>query len=103
MKPVSQVSQTCRHDAVSLVEMDSKAGPFLTVQCDVCGQCLPDAPIDTAALDAWDAGRVRVPRMDYAAYCGAVDRAWRDVLAGDVARLEVLVKVARGRGAIHGG
>ena len=93
---VSQVSQTCRHDATSLVEMDSKGGAFLTVQCDVCGAVLPGAPIDAATFDAWDAGRLRVARMDYLAYCGAVDRAWRDVFGGEAARLEVFVKVARG-------
>ena len=96
MTTISQVSQGCRHDNTSLVEMDSKGGPFVTVQCDVCGACLPDAPIDAAALDAWEAGALKVARMDYPAYCGAVDRAWRDVLAGDVAGLEVFVKVARG-------
>ena len=93
---ISQVSQGCRHGATSLVEMDSKGGPFLTVQCDVCGAVLPDAPIDAATVDAWERGALRVARMDYLAYCGAVDRAWRDVLAGDVAGLETFVKVARG-------
>lgn len=86
----------CRHDATSLIDMDSKSGPFLTVQCDVCGAVLPQAEVDAATFDAWDAGSLKVPRMDYAAYCGAVDRAWRDVLAGDVAGLEMFVKVARG-------
>ena len=76
--------------------MDSKGGPFLTVQCDVCGAVLPDAPIDAATVDAWNGGALKVARMDYLAYCGAVDRAWRDVLAGDVAGLETFVKVARG-------
>ena len=94
---ISQVSQTgCKHDSTSLVEMDSKNGPFLTVQCDVCGAVLPQAPIDAATFDAWDSGALKVARMDYPAYCGAVDRAWRDVLAGDVAGLEVFAKVARG-------
>ena len=93
---ISQVSQGCRHDNTSLVEMDSKGGPFLTVQCDVCGACLPDAEIDAATVDAWNCGALRVARMDYPAYCGAVDRALRDVLAGDVAGLETFVKVARG-------
>lgn len=97
MKTATQAAQTgCRHDTASIVEMDSKEGPFLTVQCDVCGGCLPDAPIDHATFDAWFERRMAVPRMDYAAYCGAVDRAWRDVLAGDVADLEVFAKVARG-------
>ena len=86
----------CQHDSTSLVQMDSKAGPFLTVQCDVCGACLPDAPIGAATLDAWDGGALRVARMDYPAYCDAVDRAWRDVAAGDVAGLEMFVRVARG-------
>ena len=95
---VSQITQTgCKHGATSLVEMDSKNGPFLTVQCDVCGSVLPGADIDAATFDAWDAGALKVARMDYPAYCGAVDRAWRDVLAGDVAGLEVFVKVARGK------
>ena len=94
---VSQVSQTgCKHDSTSLVEMDSKLGPFLTVQCDVCGMCLPQAPIDAATFDAWDSGALKVARMDYPAYCEAMDRAIRDVLAGDVAGLEVFAKVARG-------
>lgn len=94
---VSQVTQTgCKHGATSLVEMDSKLGPFLTVQCDVCGACLPGAAIEPATFDAWDAGALQVARMDYLAYCGAVDAAWRDVLAGDVAGLEVFAKVARG-------
>ena len=94
---ITQVSQTgCKHSATSLVEMDSRNGPFLTVQCDVCGACLPSAPIDAATFDAWDSGSLKVARMDYPACCGAVDRAWRDVLAGDVAGLEVFVKVARG-------
>lgn len=86
----------CQHTSTSLVEMDSKAGPFLTVQCDVCGACLPDAPIDAATFDAWYERRLPVARMDYPAYCAAVDRAWRDVLAGDVAALEVFAKMARG-------
>ena len=85
----------CRHDATSLVEMDSKGGPFLTAQCDVCGMCLPDAPIDAATFDAWFDRRLPVARMDYPAYCGAVDRAWRGVAAGDVAGMEVFVRVAR--------
>jgi hypothetical protein len=76
--------------------MDSKNGPFLTVQCDVCGAVLPAAPIAPETVDAWNAGAMRVPRMDYPAYCGAVDAAWRDVLAGDVAGLERFAKVARG-------
>ena len=76
--------------------MDSKGGAFLTVQCDVCGAVLPGAPIDAATFDAWDSGTLKVARMDYAAYCAATDRAWRDVLAGDVAGLETFVKVARG-------
>ena len=84
----------CQHSNTSLVEMDSRNGPFLTVQCDVCGACLPDAPIDAATLDAWDGGALRVARMDYPAYCAATDRAWRDVVAGDVAGLEVFAKVA---------
>ena len=97
MSALSQVSQvaTCHHDATSLVQMDSRGGPFLTVQCDVCGAVLPGAAIDAATLDAWDAGRLPVARMDYPAYCGAVDRAWRGVAAGDVAGLEVFVRVAR--------
>jgi len=86
----------CQHSNTSLVEMDSRNGPFLTVQCDVCGMCLPGASIDGATVDAWNAGALRVARMDYPAYCSAVDRAWRDVQAGDVAGLDVFVKVARG-------
>ena len=85
----------CRHDATSLVEMDSKGGPFLTAQCDVCGMCLPDTEISAATFDAWFERRLPVARMDYPAYCGAVDRAWRGVAAGDVAGLEVFAKVAR--------
>ena len=97
MAMVSQVSQTgCRHDSTSLVEMDSKQGPFLTAQCDVCGAVLPGVPIDAATLDAWETGALRVARMDYPAYCAAVDRAWRDVAAGDVAGLVTFAKVARG-------
>jgi hypothetical protein len=92
---VSQVSQTCRHDATSLVEMDSKNGPFLTVQCDVCGAVLPQAEIDAPTFAAWDSGALKVAHMDYLAYCGAADRAWRDVLAGDVAGLDVFVRVVR--------
>ena len=86
---------SCKHDSTSLVEMDSKEGPFLTVQCDICGQCLPDAPIDDATFDAWFERRLAVPRMDYPAYRAAVDVAWKDVLQGAVAQLERLVKVAR--------
>ena len=86
----------CKHGATSLVDMDSKGGPFLTVQCDICGAVLPDAPIADATVDAWNTGALRVPRMDYPAYCAAVDAGWRDVLAGDVAGLEQFVKVARG-------
>ena len=89
---------SCKHDSTSLVEMDSKEGPFLTVQCDVCGQCLPDAPIDGATFDAWYERRLAVPRMDYPAYRAAVDVAWKDVLQGAVAQLERLVKVARSHG-----
>ncbi len=88
---------TCKHDSTSFVEMDTKeSGPFLTVQCDMCGQCLPDAPIDDATFDAWYERRMAVPRMDYRAYCAAVDGAWRDVLAGDVAGLETFAAVAKG-------
>jgi len=87
---------SCKHDSTSLVEMDTKEnGPFLTVQCDVCGQCLPDAPIDVATFDAWYDRRLAVPRMDYPAYCAAADAGWRDALRGAVAKLERLVKVAR--------
>lgn len=90
---------SCKHDSTSLVEMDTKEnGPFLTVQCDVCGQCLPDAPIDVATFDAWYDRRLAVPRMDYPAYRAAVDVAWKDVLRGAVAKLERLVKVARSHG-----
>jgi len=90
---------SCKHDSTSLVEMDTKEnGPFLTVQCDVCGQCLPDAPIDVATFDAWYDRRLAVPRMDYPAYCAAVDAGWRDALRGAVAKLERLVKVARSHG-----
>lgn len=98
MTTVSQVSQGCKHDSTSLVEMDSKGGPFVTVQCDVCGQCLPHASIDAATFDAWETGALRVARMDFAAYCGAVDRAWRGVVAGDTAGLAAFVRVARSRG-----
>ena len=88
---------SCKHDSTSLVEMDTKEnGPFLTVQCDVCGQCLPDAPIDVATFDAWYDRRLAVPRMDYPAYCAAVDVGVRDALRGAVARLEKLVRVVRG-------
>jgi len=76
--------------------MDSKGGPFLTVQCDVCGAVLPDAPIAAVTFDAWNAGTLRVPRMDFPAYSSAVDRAWRDVRATDAAGLETFVRVARG-------
>lgn len=86
----------CKHSDVSLVEMDSKQGPFLTVQCDVCGSVLPGAEIAAATVDAWNSGALRVARMDYPAYCAAVDAGWRDVLAGDVAGLEAFVKVAKG-------
>jgi hypothetical protein len=86
----------CKHSNTSLVEMDSKHGPFLTVQCDLCGTVLPDAPIAAATLDAWNAGSRAVARMDYPAYCDAVDRAWRDVRSGDVAGMETFAKVARG-------
>lgn len=98
MKVTQLAAQTgCRHTATSLVEMDTKEnGPFLTIQCDICGQCLPDAPIDDTTFGAWFERRTAVPRMDYPAYCGAVERAWRDVLAGDVTGLEVFAKVARG-------
>ena len=92
------MSMSCKHDSTSLVEMDSKEGPFLTVQCDVCGQCLPDVPIDGATFDAWYERRLAVPRMDFPAYCAAVDVGVRDVLRGTVAQLERLVKVARSRG-----
>jgi len=53
-------------------------------------------PIADATVDAWNAGALRVPRMDYPAYCAAVDAGWRDVLAGDVAGLETFVRVAKG-------
>lgn len=77
--------------------MDTKEhGPFLTIQCDVCGAVLSDAPIDDATFNAWFERRLPVARMDFAAYCGAVDRAWRSVLLGEVAQLQALVKVARG-------
>lgn len=91
------VSQTgCRHGATSLVEMDSKNGPFISVQCDMCGAVLPQVPIDEATYNAWECGALKVARMDFLAYCGAVDRAWRDVLADDAAGLGMFVKVARG-------
>lgn len=100
MKQVSQIIQIgCQHSATSLVEMDTKEnGPFITVQCDVCGACLPGATIDDATFDAWFERRLAVPRMDYAAYCSAVDRVWRSVVAGDTAELAAFVRVARSRG-----
>lgn len=66
-------------------------GPFLTVQCDVCGTCLPDAPLDDATLNAWLHGDLRVARMDYPAYCHGVDALLREVLAPETHALGVFV------------
>jgi hypothetical protein len=87
----------CKHTDVSLVQGEMRdRGPFLTVQCDMCGQCLPLVPIDDATLYAWDAGTLKVPTMDYKAYRAATEQAIAHLYREETARLETFAAVAKG-------
>jgi hypothetical protein len=84
----------CRHTDISLVQGEMKDhGPFLTVQCDMCGQCLPRVEIDDATLYAWNAGTLKVPTMDYKAYRTATEQAIARLYRDEVARLEAFAAV----------
>jgi hypothetical protein len=85
----------CRHDATTIVEDHREnVGAFLNTQCDVCGMCLPRAPIAEATFDAWYDGKLRVPAVDRDAYAGAIDAALVDVFS-ETYELEQFVKVAQ--------
>ncbi|MBK8773207.1 MAG: hypothetical protein IPM06_22630, partial [Rhizobiales bacterium] len=53
------------------------SGDFLTVQCDICGECLPAALIPDEVFDGWMWDGVKYPRLDYQAYCRATDASIR--------------------------
>jgi hypothetical protein len=87
----------CKHSNVSLVQGEMRDyGPFLTVQCDLCGQCLPRTEIDDATLFAWNAGTLKVATMDYKAYRTATEREISRLYSEETERLEMFAAVARG-------
>jgi hypothetical protein len=88
---------SCRHDATTIVEDHREnVGAFLNTQCDVCGMCLPRAPIVEATFYAWYDGKLRVPAVDRDAYAGAIDAALMDVFSetSEVGELQRFAKVA---------
>ena len=67
---------SCRHDSTTIVEdQRDNVGVFLNTQCDVCGMCLPKAPIPEATFYAWYDGALRVPAVDRDALKAAIDAA----------------------------
>jgi hypothetical protein len=87
----------CKHTDVSLVQGEMREhGPFLTVQCDMCGLCLPRVEIDDATLFAWNAGTLKVATMDYKAYKAATEKEIAQLYRDEVARLATFAEVARG-------
>jgi hypothetical protein len=87
----------CKHNDVSLVQGEMRDyGPFLTVQCDMCGAVLPRVEIDDATLYAWNAGTLKVATMDYKAYRAATEREIAQLYREETARLATFAEVARG-------
>lgn len=85
----------CRHDNTTIVhDFRENVGAFLNTQCDVCGMCLPCAPIDEATFYAWYDGALRVPEVDRDAYRAAIDAALVE-LGSEAYELEMFVKVAQ--------
>jgi hypothetical protein len=99
---------TCKHGSTSLVQgemrstykdrdnNDKSFGPFLTVQCDICGAVLPRVEIDDATLFAWNNGTLKVPALDGHPYRTATEAIIRDLYAEEVARLETFAAAVRG-------
>lgn len=99
---------TCKHTATSLVQGEMRStykdhndndkpfGPFLTVQCDICGAVLPRVEIDDATLFAWNNGTLKVPVMDYKAYKTATEREIAHLYRDETTRLATFAEVARG-------
>jgi hypothetical protein len=87
---------SCKHQHNSLVYAQTKSdGPFLTWQCDTCGQALPFKPIDAATFDKWMWGALEVPEMDYEAYKQAAVRAVDETFAREATSVERLAKILR--------
>ena len=85
----------CRHDSTTIVEdQRDNVGAFLNTQCDVCGMCLPHAPIDEATFFAWYDGALRVPEVDRDALKAAIDAALVELFS-EAYELETFVKVAQ--------
>jgi len=85
----------CKHDHTTIVQDHrDDVGTFLNTQCDVCGMCLPKAPIDEATFWAWHDGKLRVPEVDRDAYKRAIDAALV-ALSSEAYELETFVKAAR--------
>jgi hypothetical protein len=84
----------CKHSSTSyVVVFVAGEGDALTVQCDICGACLPGAAIPADIYDGWQYGGVRYPQVDQAAYDRAVDGSLRRGL-DDAHDLGVFAKVA---------
>lgn len=85
----------CRHDSTTIVhDYRDNVGAFLNTQCDVCGMCLPHAPIDEATFFAWYDGALRVPAVDRDALKAAIDAALVELFSEEY-ELETFVKVAQ--------
>ncbi len=88
----------CKHVDTSIVYMDTKEfGPFVTVQCDLCGAVLPGAEVPDATLFAWLDGKLKLPRMDFGAYCRAVDVAWAEVLDDGTRKLGTFLQIVNSK------
>ena len=86
---------SCHHDHTTIVEdQRDNVGTFLNTQCDVCGMCLPKAPIPDATFDAWYDGKLRVPAVDRDALKAAIDAALVEVFS-EAYELATFVKVAQ--------
>ena len=87
---------SCHHDHTTIVEdQRDNVGAFLNTQCDVCGMCLPKAPIDEATFFAWYDGALRVPAVDRDALKAAIDAALVEVFS-EAPELETFARVAQG-------
>ena len=87
---------SCHHDHTTIVEdQRDNVGAFLNTQCDVCGMCLPKAPIDEATFFAWLDGKLRLPLVDRDAYKAAIDAALVEVFS-ETGELEAFARVAHG-------
>lgn len=86
----------CRHDSTTIVEdQRDNVGTFLNTQCDVCGMCLPHAPIDDATFWAWHDGKLRLPAVDRDALKAAIDAALVELFS-EAPELETFARVAQG-------